>query len=368
MKLGWWWLVVVPVAVLGSLDLAGDWLFGVRTVPSTPRAEPPAAPEARRAFAEWKGPGHDPTADEFADLLRAIGTAAAAGRTADVVEAFDVSCLHDAIAQADFFTTGGRRPDPIDGPRLLRTALWSSAHEWGPALAFDRVEVRSVVALPADAARLVYAKHGSGSRSAPFRWWFTRTATGWKVYDAEELRVGMRLSRQAAGLFARATGVEVPADVLAGLQALRTASDRLGEGDAAAADTALAPARKATLPREAFVLRCVLEGAVAAMTGRAADALAWADRADAVSPGLPAVLYLRASAHAVAADWPRAALNARLYLDHLGPDAAACRILGTALREMMRPAEAAAAFEQGLRDDPTRQDLKAALAELRTKP
>jgi tetratricopeptide (TPR) repeat protein len=278
-----------------------------------------------------------------------------------VADAFDCDRLYDEATRSDLFARSGLRPDPVAGPRLVRDGLWSAAHDGGSGLAWDRVEVRKVVRLPVGGELLVYAKHASGRRSAPYRWWLVRARGGWKAYDVEDLRIGLRLSHQAAGLFARG---EESADLSDALKALRAAADALAGGKPAAADAALGPARSANLPREPFVLRCVLEGAVAAMAGRPADALAWADRADAVSPGLPAVDYLRASAHAAAGNWAAAEVHARRYVDLRGPDAAACRILGVALREQGRPAEAAAAFELGLRDDPAREDLKEAIRAL----
>ena len=75
---------------------------------------------------------------------------------------------------------------------------------------------------------------------------------------------------------------------------------------------------------------------------------------------MPAANYLRASAAAAVGDWGAVVGPARAYLDAVGPDAPTARLLGTALRELGRPADAVAAFELGLRDDPTRTDLRAA--------
>ncbi|MDB5311423.1 MAG: tetratricopeptide repeat protein [Gemmataceae bacterium] len=366
MKRAWWLLPAVPVAGLVVLEVAGDWLFGVREARPTPPGDiPPAEARAhvRESFGSWSGPDHHPARPDLTGFLGAIGTAGRAGRASDAAGSFDCDRLYAEITRSDLFTRSGLPLDPSGGPRLLRTGLWDAVHEGGPGLDWDRVEIRKVAQLPGGDELLVYAKHSAGHRSAPYRWWLIRSPAGWKVYDVEDVRIGLRLSRQAAGLFAR--GGANPPELLAGLKALRAASDLLDGGKADAADAALVPARVAMLPRDQFVLRCVLEGAVAAMRGRPTEALEWAARADAITPALPAVDYLRASAYAAAGNWADAAEHARRYVDQLGPDAAACRILGRALRETGRPAEAAAAFEQGLRDDPTREDLRAALAELR---
>lgn len=370
MKPGWWWLLVIPVAFVAVFEPAGDWLFGVRVARPAPPAAPPAEDtneQVQQAFARWPGPGPDPAEPELVAFLRTVAASAKAGQALETADAFDTTRLYDEVARSDVFARAGLRPNPTSGPRQLRIALWDAVHDTGLGLAFDHVEVRKVVRLPAGEERMVYARQRAGGRSVAYRWWLVRTSLGWKAYDLEDLRVGLRLSHQAVQLAAHSGDGEVPAQLLAGLKALQAASDRLNAGQADAADAALAPARAASLPREPFVLRCVLEGAVAAIRGRSAEALEWADRVDAVAPGLPAVDYLRASAYAAAGRWPQAARHARKYLDLLGPDAAACRILGAALAEMGQPAEAAEAFEQGLRDDPGREDLRAALRGLRPR-
>ena len=52
------------------------------------------------------------------------------------------------------------------------------AHDGGPGLAWDRVEVRRVVPLTRPGEVLVYAKHTSGPLSALYRWWVVRREMG----------------------------------------------------------------------------------------------------------------------------------------------------------------------------------------------
>lgn len=371
MKLGWWWVPVVVVVGFGGYELVGDYVLGVReyhAAAPAPGPPPPIDDQAREAFAREPGqPGPDPLEPELADVLATIGRAAREGHAAEVADAFDADRLYDEITRTELFARSGLRPNPFEGPGVVRAGLWTAVHDGGPGLAWDRAVVRKIVPLGPPGEYLAYARQYRGSRSIPYRWWMVRGRDGWKVYDAEDVRVGLRLSRQAAGLFARSSGgSDVPAELLAALAALRRASEALAEGHTNDAEAALLQVRTVSLPAEQYVLRCVLEGAVAALKGNAADALAWADRADAASPGLPAVDYLRASAHAVKADWPNAALFARKYLDAVGPDVGACRILGTALRELGDRPGAIDAFELGLKDDPTRDDLKAAVLALRS--
>lgn len=367
MRLGWWWLLVIPVAAFGLLELAGDWVFGVRTIPPPLPADIPpteAREQARDAFSVGGGTGEAADPELVAALL-AIGHAAKDGHASEVADTFDHNRLYDEITRSDLFAQSGLHLNPAAGPRRLRAALWDTAHQTATGFACDRVEVRKVVRLSAPGEFLVYARHRTGPRSTLYRWWMLHSSTGWKVFDVEDVRIGLRLSRQAVGQFIRGAEGDDPEKLVAGLQALPVAADRLAEGKLEEADAALALARAARLPREAFVLRCVLEGTLAVLRSRSTEALEWADRAEAVARGWPAIDYLRACAHGVAGKWAEAALHAGRYIDQTGPDAAACRILGTALRELNRPTEAAAAFEQGLQDDPTRDDLKAALRALR---
>ncbi|MFO0796735.1 MAG: hypothetical protein U0804_04605 [Gemmataceae bacterium] len=343
-----WLLLVpaVPVVLLVAVALAGDWVLGVRVVRPEPPAEPPppaAAPDA----------APDPA---VVQTLEAITTAARTDPAA-AVALLDVERFHAAVARSDTFRAAGVAADPVGGPVRARFALAAAVRAGGLAFAPASVEVRRVgPGVEADEL-VVAARHRGGGRAATYRWWLVRSAGGWKAFDLEDVRTGVRLSRQAAGQLGR-DGLS--ADVKAGLAALGPAAEKLGAGDAAGAAAALAPARAAALPRDGYAVRCLIEGGVAAMTGNAAEARVWADRATAAVPGMPAADYLRASAAAAAGDWPAVLEPARAYLDAVGPDAPAARLLGTALRELGRPAAAAAAFEAGLRDDPGRADLRAA--------
>jgi hypothetical protein len=366
MRPGWWLLVIpaVPAAVLLAGVLAGDWAFGVREVRQPPPRDPANAARAEAGAAFAPGAA-DPAPPGLTLFLQALTTAVREGRHATAADRFDPDRFHTAVARTDTFREAGLGPDPVTGPVRARFALADAVRAGGPGLAADAVEVRRVVTAPDSDEVVVYARHRLGGRGGSYRWWLVRAAAGWKAFDLEDVRVGMRLSRQAAAQLACEDGGSVPASVKAGLAALAPAADQLAAGDPDAAAAALAPARIATLPREAFAVRCLIEGGVAAVKGRATEAREWADRADAAVPGLPATDYLRAAAAAAAGDWEGVVGPARAYLDTVGPDAPAARLLGTALRELGRTAEAAAAFELGLRDDPGREDLRAALAHVR---
>jgi tetratricopeptide (TPR) repeat protein len=362
-----WWLLLIPVAVVGLFVLALDWVLGVREVPPSPRADIPPAiarEQAREAFADGNRTSNDPADPEFAAVLLDLGIAASEGRTAAVADAFDHARFHDEILRSEVFVQSRLGID-LTGPRYLREALWDATYRGGRGFQFDRVAVRKVVPLPASDERLVYARHTAGARSFKYRWWLVRTPTGWKVYDLEDVRIGLRLTRQATEMVVAMTAAKDVAPLVAGTQALQAAADLLAAGKRDEAATALGPARSVVLPRELFVFRCVVEGGIAAASGRSTEALEWADRAETVAPGRPAIDYLRACTHAVGGNWAEAVISATRYIDQVGPDAAAGRILGTALRELGRPTEAAAAFEQALQDDPSRADLKAALREVK---
>ncbi len=352
------WLVLipaVPVAALVVAELAGDWALGVREIRPAPPREPV---EIRAAFDP--GAPRDPAAASVGLFLNDL-TTAVRDRRGSAADRFDAERFHTAVVRSAAFREAGVAADTVGGPVRARLALTDAVRAGGAGLAADAVEVRRVAAGAEANETIVYTRQRLGGRAGSYRWWLVRTADGWKAFDLEDVRVGMRLSRQAAAQF----GGDVSPVVKAGLAALGPAAERLAAGDPDGAGAALEPARAASLPRDGYAVRCLVEGGIAAVKGRATEALEWADRADAASPGLPATAYLRASAAAAARDWAGVLAPAREYLNAVGPDAPAARLLGTALRELGRPAEAAVVFELGLRDDPAREDLRAALAQVR---
>lgn len=344
-----WLLLIpaVPVALLIAAELGGDWALGVRVVRPAPTPDPPL-PAADSP--------PDPAAAAVGLFLRSF-SAAARDQHQVATTLLDAERFFAAVTNSDTFRTAGADFDPLTGPVRARLALSEAVRAGGPGFAPESVEVRRV--LPGVGANefVAAARHRTGGRAATYRWWLVRTDAGWKAFDLEDARTGLRLSRQAAAQLVRGG---VSPEARAGLAALGPAGAKLAAGDPAGADAALAPARKATLPADGFAVRCLIEGGVAAMKGRASEAREWADRADAANPGMPAANYLRASAAAAVGDWAAVEGPARAYLDAVGPDAPTARVLGRALLERGRPADAVAAFEQGLRDDPGRTDLRAA--------
>ena len=349
MRAARWLLLIpaVPVAALVVAELVGDWALGVRVV----RPDPPPEP----APALSPDTPADPTAASAGLFLQSLATAVRDGR-ASAADGFDADRFHAAVARSATFRAAGIPTDPVGGPVRARVALVDAVRAGGPGLAADAVEVRRVVPGTGADEFVVAARHRLGGRAGSYRWWLVRTPDGWKAFDLEDVRTGARLSRQAAVQFAGG----LSAGAKAGLAALGPAAEKLAAGDPDGAATALAPARTAALPRDGYAVRCLVEGGVAAVKGRTTEAREWADRADAAAPGMPATDYLRAAAAAAAGEWEEVIGPARAYLDAVGPDAPAARLLGTALHELGRPAEAVAAFELGLRDDPTRADLRAA--------
>lgn len=347
MRAARWLLLIpaVPVAALVVAELAGDWAFGVREVRPDPPRDPapalaPAAPD-------------DPLAAGAGLFLQSLTAAVRDGRGAD---AFDAERFHAAVTRTDTFRAAGVPADPVGGPVRARIALVDAVRAAAPGLAADAVEVRRVVPGAEPGEFVAAARHRLGGRAGSYRWWLVRTPDGWKAFDLEDVRTGVRLSRQAAAQLAGPLSPEVKA----GLAALGPAAEKLAAGDPDGAAADLELARAAALPRDGYAVRCLVEGGIAAVKGRTTEAREWADRADAASPGMPATDYLRAAAAAAAGEWEAVIGPARAYLEAVGPDAPAARLLGTALRELGRPAEAAAAFELGLSDDPTRADLRAA--------
>jgi len=345
------WLLLVPalpVALLVAAELGGDWALGVRVV-RPPRSPDPPLPAADAAT------DPDPAAAGVGLFLRTFTAARDQPHVATGL--LDAERFFAAVTRTDTYRTAGADADPIAGPVRARLALVDAVRAGGPGFAPESVEVRQV--LPGDGANefVAAARHRTGGRAATYRWWLVRAGNGWKVFDLEDVRTGVRLSRQAAGQLIRGG---VSPEVRAGLAALGPAAAKLAAGDPDGAAAALAPARTAALPPDGFAVRCLIEGGVAAVTGKADEARAWADRADAAAPGMPAVSHLRASAAAAVGDWAAVVGPARAYVAAVGPDAPTARLLGTALRELGRPAEAVAAFEMGLRDDPGRADLRAA--------
>ncbi len=191
-----WPLLVpaLPVALLAAAGLCGDWALGVRVVRPVPTPDPPLPSAADVP--------PDPAAAAVGLFLRSFSTVARDQPHA-ATGLLDAERFFAAVTRTDTFRAAAVEADPVAGPVRARLALADAVRAGGPGFTPDAIEVRQVRPGVGANEFVAAARHRSGGRAATYRWWLVRTPGGWKAFDLEDARTGLRRSRQAAGQLVR---------------------------------------------------------------------------------------------------------------------------------------------------------------------
>ena len=117
----------------------------------------------------------------------------------------------------------------------------------------------------------------------------------------------------------------------------------------------------AKFPPQLEALRLMMDGIVHVAHDDPQPALKMYDQAEALHPDMPVLHYLRAITYNKANEPEKAIAAANKYLELLGEDFNAYAEIGAAYEALDRPADAAAAYRNGLADEPQSTQLRDAL-------
>ena len=191
------------------------------------------------------------------------------------------------------------------------------------------------------------------------RWWLVRKAGEWKLYDLEDLHMGLRFTRNVATLVTPANierlGRNLPAFQRA-VQALQEGMNLLARGDCEGADKALAPARLVQLPAPFQAIVEIAEGLILLSRGDGNAALARFDTAERLLPGMAITMFTRGTALLSLGRHEEALIAIRAYQKEVGADGLSSEIEGTAHEKLGNSKEAAIAYRRALDEVPEMVD------------
>ena len=319
--------------------------------------------ETAAAFAD---PARPTPADvaEFAPVFAALGRALDGGDADAATRAFDPDRMMRELERIGAFDRLG----PNMGAGFKAGVRQGMERTLGATLVanelarWTRTDIRHVRwAADRQEAAVIAVHRGDGPDDMPLRirWWLVRSGGGWKIYDYEDLHMGLSATRLVAAM-ATPEGIERvgrnPQGFQRAVAGLRDALVLLGKGDIDGGDAALAPARAVQLPPQVQAILEVAEGTILLARGDPAGGLARYDAADRLLPNMPVTALARANAYVQLGRHDDAIAAVRAYQKELGPDALSCALEGSALEGLGKGAEAAAAYRRALDETPDAAD------------
>jgi tetratricopeptide (TPR) repeat protein len=309
--------------------------------------------QLRQAFANQPLVPDDQMAREIKALLTDLGAAFRAGDGQRAADLFDADRMFDELAAQEVLPPKllRSRAEFVSG---LRVGLSQTLAQQAPLLAWSTFEVRSVKRLQGNEAVVIARHRDDAGNTLKMRWWVTRLPGTWKVYDLEDLDMGVRLSAEmgtaVAGGPGRAAGMARHAAVL------RDAMVALTRGDVDTAERRLREVDGVRLPGKLEAVRLLAHAVVHLQRERPRQALDTIAKARARHPDMPVLDMLEGTTLNQLGQWDKALKRLEAYRDLLGEDDAVCTQLGLALRGVRRFPEAAASYRKALDYNPKNAD------------
>ena len=352
----WPLLVTGGFAALVIGTLAATGLFRSRATVGRPAESAGAVREETRAvFAATAPAAADPDTANFVQVLTRFSDALRAHDLAAGERVVDIDRLFDELMRLD----GVPHPPPSAisstkaGFRRGVLGAFSTSSALSP---WDKTDIRLIKHLGGDDAVLTTRLQLRPGLVLPMRFWLHRNGS-WRVYDWEDLSIGLRMTSLAGRLASDPTP-----GLIARIDALKDGLRELNAGNIDSAEKKLSGISTSKLPDDILTALLVARGSALLQLGRTDDALAQLNAAERANADAPMVQLLLSSARNRKKDFAGAERAARRAIDLLGPDGLSSYNLGHALAQQGRTEEAERAARAGLAVDPESEDCMAELA------
>ena len=194
------------------------------------------------------------------------------------------------------------------------------------------------------------------------RWWLIRRPDGWRIYDFEDISIGLRITPLFSMMFdALATNPDQAGKTVQFGSKLQLGKQALLEQKFEQAEELFSGAIPAFLPSNVRAIVFVFRSLAKSGQGKAAESLADAELAEKLNRDVPIVDLIKAIAYDQLEMYEQAIASARKYMDLVGADENALWHLGHALEQTHRTDEAREAYSKSLDEQPTNLDVISSL-------
>lgn len=339
------------ILLMGVLFFLPSKNWPQRQQKGSPFAE---APEERRedvkeAFRPQGPQAEDARARDLRGLFEALGEGYRTGDSERIISQFNLERVMDDMVAQNVAPREATR-DRTAFLRGMRTGMSRSLAQQSALISWESTEIRQIKSLSADEAVVIARHRRANGVTLKYRWWVTRISGSWRVYDFENLDMGVRMS----AMFAEAArlGEFRAAEIRPATQAIHAALMALNQDDLDQAREKIRLAKGAKLPASLEAQRLMVTAMIHVRRNENEEALETLDQLKEVRPDMPMANLIRGTALNQMGKWDKAVKPLEEYRDLLGEDDEICVPLGLALRGVRRFADAAAAYRAALNYNP----------------
>jgi len=310
--------------------------------------------EVRQALGNGEPLAPEDINQELHQLFESFGTALRAGDQNRVMNHFDLERMIEEIPPQVGIPLRTLK-EKRDFARGMRQGMGTTLNQNAPLAQGKSFEIRNVKKLNGSEAVAIVRYQLPEGATLKMRWWVTRQAGAWKIYDMEDLEVGLKVSAMVGSLLAQGIGKGSAAG--RALSTLGEVIRSLGDGgDVDAADKKLQTVATVQLPGQTEALRHLAQGIIHLHRSQHQEALTAVAKGRACHPDMPVLDFLQGVALNKLGQWDKALKFLEAYRDLLGEDSPTCQALGEALRGVSRFEDAARVYRKGLDLNPKDAD------------
>lgn len=347
-----WLLGLLPLTLLVACSPESSPAEAPAAATATPNDAQPAVQAAHFNEETASRPADEKATRELNSLLVQLGHAARSLDGAEGVKLIDFHVMISVLQSS----SGLEFPD-METRNAFTGAMQSSAQQWfsGAVSPFrwQRASVRKAAVSESGnmAVCFVRAEIDDEGSLGKMRFWMVRHDDGWRVFDWENLNLGIRTTRTMAALVPQ----KVPgSDRWAyGVSLLTRGWALVDQGDYDRAFQSLSIAGRGRLPSDLEATRRALLGLCLEVQGQPERAMEEVQAALALRPDFPDARFTRGRALMSLMRHEEALKDFEYYIETLGSDPIAWVQVGNCLTWLDRNEDALKAFIAGVEDLPT---------------
>lgn len=334
--------IVLFIATAIGIVVLIDELEDDERVPYVPRQ---ALAENLKDFYLFSEPlDPEPLKEELKPFFQELGTAFREPDHGGLVAFFDVDRMVE-----EFEDVGPPLPQLAWKRRTFVSEAYTgftvTLERYATSWKWTRTEIRKIQPLNAGEIIVITTHENPDGGVLKLRWWLTCRTGVWKVYDLEEIEIGIRFSTSVAVVLLKNTGFTT--GIVEVVEWLEDASRSLAMAkDVDRAEKNLEQVQADDLPDELKAERFMLQGTVHLHRKRYAESIESLEGARALRPDMPILDLLQGMALNRTGKWDEAWKHLQAYRTLFGDDDIVRSELGLALRGLLCSEEFVASYRR----------------------
>ncbi|MBT5018854.1 MAG: hypothetical protein HON04_08905 [Planctomicrobium sp.] len=290
--------------------------------------------------------------EEIQSFMEQLGRDIKSGEVDKLTRSLDIRLMMSSLKQQGMIPKQFNVLDP-EFLKMMNKKMATRLSDPLTGWTWERVEVRSVRKISDDEVVCYCRSWDTDGIPMKWRWWLMKSSQSWKVYDVENLDVGIRFSTIMATTFQAAGNSSLN---LSELQSLVGAFQLVAEGRLDEALAQLDLVKDVKFPPLFDSMRWMGYAVVYQEQGEPEEAILAAKKAIELNSDSPIMHLLAAKSYNLMGEYESAIKEIDFYAQKLAKDSSYHLMRGDAFQGLGETDKAIEAYQAGVKDDPLSGD------------